>query len=160
MTLYLAGEELANTIESILPGAVEAHNADSVWIKQESLFEAAKNLRSNPKTSFDLLVSLTAVDNIDHFEVVYHLRSLLHNTFGVVKVKTGIARNTPSVPSVVSLWRGADLQEREVWDLMGIKFEGRSDMKRIMLWEGFPGHPLRKDFITYDQSLVEKGDPS
>ena len=51
-----------------------------------------------------------------------------------------------SMPSLVEVWKGADYQEREVWDLMGIRFEGHPNHKRIMLWEGFPGHPLRKDF--------------
>jgi len=60
----------------------------------------------------------------------------------------------PSVPSLVSIWSGADYQEREVWDLMGIRFDGHPNHKRIMLWEGFPGHPLRKDYVTYDQSIV------
>ena len=55
---------------------------------------------------------------------------------------------------MVDIWRGADLQEREVWDLMGIMFDGHPNHKRIMLWEGFPGHPLRKDFATYEQSIV------
>ncbi len=56
-------------------------------------------------------------------------------------------RDEPKVPSVVEVWRGADLQEREVWDLMGVHFEGHPNMKRILLWEEFPGHPLRKDFL-------------
>ena len=56
-------------------------------------------------------------------------------------------REEPELPSVISVWRGADLQEREVWDLMGIRFEGHPNMKRIMLWERFPGHPHRKDFL-------------
>jgi len=51
------------------------------------------------------------------------------------------------VPSVVSLWRGADFQEREIYDLMGITFEGHPNMKRLFLWDGFQGHPLRKDYI-------------
>ena len=56
-------------------------------------------------------------------------------------------REAPSLPSVYHVWRGADLQEREVWDLMGVRFEGHPNMKRILLWEGFEGHPLRKDYL-------------
>ena len=56
--------------------------------------------------------------------------------------------------SVVNIWRGADYQEREVWDLLGIEFSSHPNMKRLFLWEGYPGHPLRKDYITYDQSIV------
>ena len=73
----------------------------------------------------------------------------------IVKVKCGEGRHEPSVPSVTGIWRGADLQEREAWDLMGIRFEGHPNHKRIMLWEGFPGHPLRKDYVTYAQSVID-----
>jgi NADH:ubiquinone oxidoreductase subunit C len=71
-----------------------------------------------------------------------------------VKTRVGLGRTEASVASVVAIWRGADYQEREVWDLMGIRFEGHPNHKRIMLWEGFPGHPLRKDYVTYDQSIA------
>ncbi|MEE9399093.1 MAG: NADH-quinone oxidoreductase subunit C, partial [Dehalococcoidales bacterium] len=56
-------------------------------------------------------------------------------------------RNNPVLPSLVGLWQGADFQEREIYDLMGIKFDGHPNMKRIVLWEGFEGHPLRKDYL-------------
>ena len=58
-----------------------------------------------------------------------------------------LARFTPTVPSVASVWRGAILQEREVWDLMGIAFDGHPNLKRILTWEGFQGHPLRRDYL-------------
>ena len=60
-------------------------------------------------------------------------------------------RETPSIQSVVEVWKGAELQEREIWDLMGIAFSGHPNMKRIMLWEGFDGHPLRKDYLGQDE---------
>jgi NADH:ubiquinone oxidoreductase subunit C len=63
----------------------------------------------------------------------------------VLKVEAD--HESPEVPSVVSVWLGAHLQEREAYDLLGIRFAGHPDMKRIFLWEGFPGHPLRKDFL-------------
>ena len=56
-------------------------------------------------------------------------------------------RERPEAPSVVSVWKGAELQEREVWDLLGVRFEGHPNMKRILLWEGFEGHPLRRDYV-------------
>ncbi len=83
---------------------------------------------------------------IDRFELIYHLLSMRRNHRVVLKTLwTG--RGDPSMPSVTSVWRGADLQEREVWDLMGIRFEGHPNLKRVLLWEGFEGHPLRKDFL-------------
>jgi len=63
-------------------------------------------------------------------------------------IKTRLSgREEPAISSVTDIWQGADLQEREVWDLMGIRFEGHPNMKRVLLWEGFPGHPLRRDFV-------------
>ena len=86
------------------------------------------------------------VDYIEYFELVYHLRSLRNNTTLIIKTKC-FGREEITVPSITSVWRGAELQEREIWDLMGINFSDHPNMKRILLWEGFPGHPLRKDFI-------------
>ena len=94
---------------------------------------------------FNFLNAVSAVDYIEHFEVLYHLTSFEHNHSAVVKTRV-YGRENPSVPSVVEVWPGADFQEREVWDLMGVAFEGHPNLKRIMLWEGFPGHPLRRDF--------------
>ena len=97
---------------------------------------------------FDYLNYVTAVDYYSYFEVVYQLTSLEHNHSVIIKTRC-YGRDNPVVPSVVGLWQGADFQEREIYDLMGIKFEGHPNLKRIFLWEGFPGHPLRKDFIKW-----------
>jgi NADH-quinone oxidoreductase subunit C len=103
-------------------------------------------MKETPGLGMDYLVSVTGVDYIDHFEVVYHLASLAHNHATVLKARV-YDRETPTVPSVVSVWQGADLQEREVWDLMGVAFTGHPNMKRILTWEGFPGHPLQKTHL-------------
>ena len=154
MTRPWSGEELAAAIRAFAPGAVAGHNRDSAWVGPSAWLAVAAALRDRREFTFDLLNSVSAVDYIGCFEVVYHLTSLRQNRSAVVKVKCGEGRKDPVVPSVVSVWRTADLQEREAYDLMGIRFEGHPNMKRIMLWEGFPGHPLRKDFVTYDQSIV------
>jgi NADH:ubiquinone oxidoreductase subunit C len=83
---------------------------------------------------------------MDYFEVVYHLISLEHNHSLVLKTRC-YDRDKPVVPSVVNLWRSADFQEREVYDLMGIIFDGHPNLKRLLLWEGFVGHPLRRDYL-------------
>ena len=94
---------------------------------------------------FDYLTNITAIDYYDYFEVVYQLTSLKQNRSLVLKTRC-YGRENPVLPSLVSLWRGADFQEREIYDLMGIRFEGHPNMKRIVLWDGFPGYPLRKDY--------------
>jgi NADH-quinone oxidoreductase subunit C len=102
-------------------------------------------LKNTPDFDFDYFNFVTAVDYYSYFELVYHLTSTKHNHSVFIKTRC-YDRASPSVPSVVSLWQGADFQEREVFDLFGIKFTGHPNLKRIFLWEGFDGHPLRKDW--------------
>ena len=108
--------------------------------------DIAEYLKNNPELSFDFLNSISAVDFIEYFEVVYHLTSIVNQHDTVVKTRL-YGREELSMPSVYHVWRGADFQEREIWDLMGIRFNGHPNMKRLLLWEGFEGHPLRKDFL-------------
>lgn len=152
------GTKLAEAIRKSLPEAVVEARRTDVWIEPDSVPEVMRLLRDDAEFRFELLSSVTAVDYISYFEVVYHLTSLTRNATAVVKSKCGFGREEARIPSVVDIWRGADLQEREVWDLMGIIFEGHPNHKRIMLWEGFPGHPLRKDFATYEQSIVPEAE--
>ncbi|MCB0103803.1 MAG: NADH-quinone oxidoreductase subunit D [Anaerolineales bacterium] len=114
-------------------------------VKKENLVEVATALRD--EFNFDLLSSVTGVDYIadNKMEVVYHL----HRTTGGpgIVFKTQVDRVDPmEVPSLIDVWAGADFQEREAWDLLGIKFTGHPDLRRILLWEGYEGHPLRKDY--------------
>ena len=151
------GTVLSNEISLKIKDSVVASNEKDVYINPEKAYEVLKFLKETSGFSFDLLSSITAVDYIDHFEVVYQLKSIITLAKATVKVKLGYGRkSTPKVDSVCNIWRGADFQEREIYDLMGIEFINHPNLKRILLWEGFPGHPLRKDFITNDQSLVEK----
>ena len=146
MTKVLSGEEVARRIDDAFPGTTVRRTDTDVWIRQESLLEVARFLKEDPTLDFAFLTAVTAVDYVEYFELVYHLLSMRHNHSAVVKTDC-VGRDDPTVSSVVSVWQGADLQEREIWDLMGIRFDGHPNMKRILLWEGFPGHPLRKDFL-------------
>jgi NADH-quinone oxidoreductase subunit C len=137
---------LAAAIGDRIPGAVAGTDAQALWLNAAHLIEASRFLHDDPALDFKMLVQLTAVDRIDYFEVVYRLLSLAHNHSAVLKVKA-YGREEPGVPSVTGVWKGADLQEREVYDLMGVRFAGHPDMRRILLWDGFQGHPLRKDFL-------------
>jgi len=115
----------------------------AVLVKAENLVALAQYLRDDEEC--DYCSSITGVDYPEHFEVVYHLYSM-KNEGGPVILKVRAERENPHVPSVTSIWRGANWQEREVWDLMGIRFDGHPDLRRVLLWEGYQGHPLRKDF--------------
>ena len=146
MTRALAGPELAHRINEAYPNTAVASNDTDTWIEPEALVDVARFLKETPDLDFQFLTSVTAVDYIEYFELVYHLLSMRRNQSAIVKTRC-FGRDEPSVSSLIDVWRGADLQEREVWDLMGIHFDGHPNMKRILLWEEFPGHPLRKDFL-------------
>ena len=145
MTVSLLGQKVAEQITKHFPDAVSEASDHAVLVKSESLFEVAQYLKSTPEFNCDYLTSITAIDYNDYFELVYHLTSLEHNHSLVLKTRC-YDRDKPNVPSVVGLWRGADFQEREIYDLMGISFDGHPNLKRIFLWEGFDGHPLLKDY--------------
>ncbi|MBI2935354.1 MAG: NADH-quinone oxidoreductase subunit C [Chloroflexi bacterium] len=146
MTRPLTAVEVASRVQEALPDAVEEYRDASLWVRKEWLFAVCRWLKENPEYALDYLVAVTGVDHIEHFEMVYHLASIQRNHSLVLKTRV-YGRESPSVPSLTPLWQGADLQEREVWDLMGIAFEGHPNQKRILTWEGFPGHPLRKDHL-------------
>ena len=142
----LAGPDLAQRLTAAFPDAVRENDGEAVWISPDSLPEVTAFLRDDPALDFKFLNSISAVDFIEYFDVVYHLTSIQRQHTAVLKTRL-YGRESLSLASVYHLWRGADFQEREIWDLMGIYFEGHPNMKRIMLWEGFEGHPLRKDFL-------------
>jgi len=117
----------------------------TVVVKPKLLTSVAVFLRD--ECALDYMADVTAVDRPEYFEVVYHLYSVKNQTSEPFVLKVYLEdKETPAVASVTPLWKGADFQECEVYDLMGIHFEGHPNLRRILLWEGFPGYPLRKDF--------------
>src|SRR3972149_6522063 len=148
MTAVLSGFDLAHRIQQKLPDAIAEATPEWAEVKAERLVEACTFLRDAPEMKFRFLSSLCGVDRLDHFEVVYHLLSMALNQAATVKVRS-YDRENPEVPSVTQVWRGAHFQERETFDLMGIRFLGHPDLRRVFLWEGFAGHPLRKDWLNF-----------
>lgn len=146
MTVCLNSSEVAKKIDEAIPGAIAIADGMTVIANSQSLYQVAEFLKDSSGFEFDYLANLTAVDYIDYLEIVYHLVSLKHNHSLVLKTRC-YERENPSIPSVVKLWRAADYQEREIYDLMGIAFDGHPNLKRLLLWEGFEGHPLRRDYL-------------
>jgi NADH-quinone oxidoreductase subunit C len=146
MTLTLSGEEIGAKLEEKFPGSIVESGKDSLLVGSEFLLPVASYLKDTPGLDFDFLSYITVVDYYEYFEVVYHLTSLEHNHSLVMKARC-YGRDNLSLPSVVSLWRGADFQEREIYDLFGISFDGHPNMSRIFLWNSFEGHPLRRDYL-------------
>ena len=129
----------------------------AISVKADDLFNVASHLKE--KEGYDYLSAVTGVDYPDRFEVIYHLYSMREEK-GPLILKVATSKEKPEVPSVTPLWPGANFQEREVYDLMGIRFAGHPDLKRILLWEGYEGHPLRKDFPLQGYKNIGQEEPS
>jgi NADH/F420H2 dehydrogenase subunit C len=153
LTTTVTGLEIAHSIDQRFPGAVTEATPEFAAVAPDWLIEVLTWLRDDESMLFKFLSSLTAVDRMEWFEVVYHLESFRTNRITVIKVQSS-ERDDPVVPSVVPVWPGAQLQEREAYDLMGIRFEGNPDLRRIFLWDGFAGFPLRKDYMNMPGGLM------
>ncbi|MDH5762023.1 MAG: NADH-quinone oxidoreductase subunit C [Nitrospinota bacterium] len=129
----------------------------TVTISKEMIRDVVQFIKDEPSLGMDFLMDLTAVDYMDRkpqrFEVVYHFYSSNHNHR--VRLKIPVDEEDCLVDSLVPLYKSANWFEREVWDLYGIKFKGHPNLKRILLYEGFKGHPLRKDYpVNKRQPLI------
>lgn len=130
------------------------HGDETALIRPGALIAVAQFLKNTPELAFDYLMDLTAVDYLffaggriqkEHrFEVVYHFYSLTHNHR--IRIKVPVDEKNPEVDSLNDLWLSANWYEREVWDMFGIKFKGHPNLKRILMYEEFKGHALRKDY--------------
>jgi len=145
----LEGTRVAERLEAAFPGVVTRSNDEWVEVVPARVIEALQWLRDDDELDAAQLSSLTAVDRHNHFEVVYHLQSLDRNHQIVVKALL-TDHDTPALPSSYPVYRGALLQEDEVYDLFGIRFDGHPNLRRLFLWDGYLGHPLRKDFLQLE----------
>jgi len=146
VTVAINCEETAKKLQEAIAGSVISSRKADILIDADKLLQVAGYLKNSAGLEFDYLTFLTAVDYLEYMEIVYRLVSLKNNQSLILKTRC-YNREDPVVPSVVSLWRAAYYQEREIFDLFGIKFEGHPDMRRLLLWEGFVGHPLRRDYL-------------
>ncbi len=127
---------------------------ETVVIRPAALLSVAQFLKDTPGLDFNYLMDLTAVDYLFYaggrvqkdfrFEVVYHFMSLKNNIR--LRLKVAVDEKNPEVETLTGLWASANWYEREVWDMYGIRFKGHPNLKRILMYEEFVGHPLRKDY--------------
>ena len=131
---------------------LDGRESDQLWIRvlPERLVEVMRFLYDDPRTMFEQLCDLAGVDYLNYpdaderFAVVYALLSHTHNHR--LWIKVFVNDPDPELPSVTSIWRGAEWPEREVYDMFGIRFSGHPDLRRILLPQNFKDHPLRKDY--------------
>ena len=142
--------------------ATHAHRGDhTAVVERDAIRAVLRFCRDDAELDFDMLSDLTAVDFLKfpgredgpRFEVVYHLYSIAHNHR--LRLKVNVDEDDPVVPTAVPVWPIANWLEREVWDMFGIRFDGHPDPRRLLMYEEFVGHALRKDYpINRRQPLI------
>ena len=105
----------------------------------------------------DYLSSVTGADYLQYLESVYHFYSMEKKT-GPIVLRTRVPRENPKIPSLVPLYRSAEFQEREAFDMYGIQYEGHPDLRRVFMWDSYEGFPLRKDYVQEDSETLEAAD--
>jgi NADH-quinone oxidoreductase subunit C len=162
----MSTDELVARALALIPGATPApaelvRGQAVVIVPRERLADGLRALSDDPALRFDRLSDVTAVDYFPQeprFAVVYQLHSLVHGHR--LRLKVPVPGDDPEVASAVPLWWSALWAEREVWDMFGIRFRGHPDLRRILLYPEFQGHPLRKDYpVDRRQPLVPERDP-
>ena len=144
-TRYFSKERLAKLVEIFPKATFDAEAQEPALIVMAADFSAV--LRAlKEKEGFDRLGNLTAVDWKDRIEMVYHLYNMEENV--KLEVKAALDSAAPVIESATSLYPGAEFEEREVYDLMGVEFLGHPDLRRILMPDDYPAHPLRKDFVA------------
>lgn len=144
-TRYFSKERLAKLVEIFPKATFDAEAEEPAFIVTAADFPAV--LRAlKEKEGFDRLGNLTAVDWKDRIEMVYHLYNMEENV--KLEVKAALDSAAPVIESATSLYPGAEFEEREVYDLMGVEFLGHPDLRRILMPDDYPAHPLRKDFVA------------
>ena len=145
----MSAEELLNRFtkpfETKIQCKTEFRGETTYTIAASDLREITKFCRD--ELSFDYLIDITSIDNFGdepRFEIVYHLYSMPHGVH--LRLKLKVPDETGAVDTVSDIWPTANWHEREAYDMMGIKFNGHPDLRRILMWEGYPYFPLRKDF--------------
>jgi NADH-quinone oxidoreductase subunit C len=179
--------KVLDALKAVHSGAIEAletqHGDAIAWIKPDQLLVVATWLKTDPAMAFDVPVFTTCIDRLDwkpidvppgppvypttaawtddgakpRFEVVYQLRSSQHRHR--LRLKCAVPEHDPRVASLATLWPAFNWQERETFDMYGIKFDGHPDLRRIFLYDEFVGYPLRKDYPKEKrQPLVRRDD--
>ena len=150
-------EHIKKQYAAVVIDSHDFRDDQTVTVKKNCGGEFFKFLRDDPELAFNFLMDITAVDYFskkdDRFEVVYHFYSLNHNHR--LRVKIPVSLEDCIADSITLLWKTANWYEREIWDMYGIKFRNHPNLRRILLYEEFKGHPLRKDYpITKRQPLI------
>ena len=140
--------ELGHTVEHL---GADATGTEMIRLTREQALAVAKVLRDDEHCTFDMMLLVTGIDWKTHRESVYHLNSTTQHSFLQLKINANAQDDSPSLMPV---WHACDWHEREAYDLLGIKYQGHPDLRRILMPNYWLGHPLRKDYVEDDPRLV------
>ena len=142
----MTNEELKIKVTELIPSVVFEEGGEwiTAFVDGSNWKTIAQQLRSNEGFEFDYLFCLTCIDWKTHLTMVYHLTSTIYRHAVVIKAK--LDRNDPEIETVSDIWRTAEFNEREAYDLFGVQFLHHPDLRRLLLTDDFNGYPLRKDF--------------
>ena len=143
-----AQEVLEDSLKDFHPQFGTTMDIPEITVEPQHIADVCRTAKDDPRLSFKLLLCLAAVDYREYLQVVYVLLSL-EKEYKLV-IKTNVPYDDPRLPTVTSVWRAADWYEREAHDLFGIVFDGHPGLNPLVLYEGFPGHPGRKDHPFHD----------
>ena len=148
-------DQIKAAIEAAVKGVTLTVEGQTLVVPSANLAAVCRFLKASLEFQMDHVANLTAVDYPpDRLDVVYHLGSMMKK-HGPLALRVTLPRATPMVESLTPIYRGAEFQEREVFDLFGVQFTGHPDLRRILMWDGFDGHPMRKDYKVEDQDAPE-----
>ncbi len=140
-------DRLRAQFPSSIRGSEEFRNDLTITVRTVDLVPIAHFLKEDPALAFDMIIDICGVDRFrdeERFEVMYNLYSLSHKKY--LRLKVLVNEADPSVPTLTGIWPGANWHERETFDMLGIKFSGHPDLRRLYMPEEFEYYPLRKDF--------------
>ena len=156
-------KKIINTICEKYPGSIlketDRQDIKEITVAEQSFYEVMKTLQGDEDCGFDMLTDVVGIDRMPRaprFDLLYLLLSSKDFTRLIVRLETD---EEQEVPSVSSIWHSANWGEREVFDLLGISFSNHPDLRRILTWEEFEGHPLRKDFPLEGKDFNKPFDP-
>lgn len=165
----LSPESVLTRILAALPAArVELVNnpgpsgQHALLVHREDAMQVAEFLKNDPELLLDYASNVSGVDYPEYLEAVYHLYSIAKKQGPItLKTRTGDRAGDAAVPSLTPVWKSAEFQEREAYDLFGIRFEGHPDLRRLLMWDEFTDHPMRKDYVApedYEYEPTPHGD--
>lgn len=146
MTALELAKKLQSRFGDLLPERTDFRGELSMRLTEaENIVDVCNYAKK--ELGFDYLVDISSIDNYGEdprWTVVYHLYSIAGKQY--LRISTGVSEELSELPTVTTVWRTSDWHEREIYDMMGIRFRGHPDLRRILMWEGYPYFPLRKDF--------------